>query len=61
MLPTFYVREKLEYMSELNIDISIERKICELNQEVTSRSGGNVNSYWHSVAYIFDEMSYLCQ
>ena len=61
MLATLSVREKLEYMSELNIDILIERKICGMNQEVKSRSGANVNSYWHSVAYISDEMSYLCQ
>ena len=53
MLPILYVREKLEYMSELNIDISIEPKIREMNQEVKSRSGVNVNFYWHSEAYIY--------
>ena len=53
MLATLSVREKLEYMSELNIDILIERKICGMNQEVTSRSGANVNSYWHSEACLY--------
>ena len=53
MLATLHVREKLEYMSELNIDISIEPKICGMNQDVKSRSGANVNFYWHSEAYIY--------